>query len=677
MPAPPQTDAVSDAGASAAARPAVAMWLGFALSMSMLADGLYNPRQWVPAAFALVLLAGWASWSSRAMPTTGAARALLASLVLIAVLSAASIGWAWFSPHLAWEEAGRSAMYVAAAYVGMAVVAGRRALAAFSAAFAAATASACLVVLVWVASSGDATTPFAFGALIWPVGYSNALSALASMACFLSLGRVHRAVSFRQRSAAAAWGAGAACCAAIVLLSASQGTVTSMVVGTAVAVYLIPRPARFLMTAACVLVPLLLLELLVGNPEPILQQLPAAVGKAQVSEALVDSAASHARDYAVGALVAVLAAAAAVTLFGRWAPGPPLDRGARAAVGAPNPRRRRIAVGAAVLVVAGTVIGLALPQSRQLAADGLGGCVRRASEADARRAAVDMPQSDNNRCDYWSVAYEAMLDRPVGGWGAGSYEGRYVALRQSAEGPRQAHSLLFEKASELGVAGVALVLVMFGAALASFLRVRRGGDDHRSVAGPACAAVAFWCVYTMFEFFWNLPAVTLPVIVLLGALSVGTELPRPRARGVRRARAIVVASCLVAVLGLAPLAIADVLTARAAGAHEEEASARRAVGDARRAAWIAPLWAEPLRASMVLHLRLGDMPKAAAAAREAVRREPNNWSIRAAAAEVLHVTGDLRGARRELAAARSLNPQLRTELPARESTPARAAPDPA
>ena len=75
-------------------------------------------------------------------------------------------------------------------------------------------------------------------------------------------------------------------------------------------------------------------------------------------------------------------------------------------------------------------------------------------------------------------------------------------------------------AAELGLVGLlAFGTMLAGAGLAGrdALRVRP------EIAAGACAAILAWLLHASIDWDWQLPAVTLPAIVLLGALIVAGE----------------------------------------------------------------------------------------------------------------------------------------------------------
>ena len=213
------------------------------------------------------------------------------------------------------------------------------------------------------------------------------------------------------------------------------------------------------------------------------------------------------------------------------------------------------------------------------------------------------------RTSYWSVAAEEAERNPVLGSGAGTFVDWWLRLRPEPRSTQEAHSLYLETVAELGPLALALLLSTLVFALAAAGRLRRAA---------ALAAVVAYAVGAAVDFHWELPAVTVPAILVGASAAVHADASRVPLR--RR----------YAVPALAALAAAGVLALAGNAALES--------GDAARAVRFAPFSAEAWR------LR-GDY-------RRAVELDPNNWSAWLALAA--HSTGRERAS--ALAEARRLNP---------------------
>ena len=172
-----------------------------------------------------------------------------------------------------------------------------------------------------------------------------------------------------------------------------------------------------------------------------------------------------------------------------------------------------VAIGLAVAVAAGLLIA---------------GFSEKPSAAELARGAqaTRLTTVSSNRYEYWRVGLNAFADHPVQGLGAGGFRVEWLKHRTIDEGVRDVHSLEFEMAAELGLVGLAaFALLVAGAALAS----RRAlALDRAAAAGPVAALLA-WFIHASIDWDWQLPAVTLPAIALLGALVVLSEAQPPRA----------------------------------------------------------------------------------------------------------------------------------------------------
>ena len=93
-------------------------------------------------------------------------------------------------------------------------------------------------------------------------------------------------------------------------------------------------------------------------------------------------------------------------------------------------------------------------------------------------------------------------------------------LRRIDESVQEVHSLELEMAAELGIIG----LLAFGFLLAGVGLAGRDALRARAqlAAGP-CAASVVWLLHASIDWDWQLPAVSLPVIVLAGALIALSE----------------------------------------------------------------------------------------------------------------------------------------------------------
>ena len=136
----------------------------------------------------------------------------------------------------------------------------------------------------------------------------------------------------------------------------------------------------------------------------------------------------------------------------------------------------------------------------------------------------------SNRYAYWRVAARTVLDHPLQGAGAGSFRVEWLRERPFRESVRDAHSLYFETAAELGLVGLLLLAALLAGAL---LAVRRALDADAALAAGPAAALAVWVVHAGVDWDWEMPALTLVAVLLAGMLLARAEAtaapPAPRA----------------------------------------------------------------------------------------------------------------------------------------------------
>ena len=104
---------------------------------------------------------------------------------------------------------------------------------------------------------------------------------------------------------------------------------------------------------------------------------------------------------------------------------------------------------------------------------------------------------------YWNVALADASDHVVLGSGAGSFDDYWLEHRPIPANVRDAHSLYLETVAELGIVGIALLLIALGAPLAAAARAR----ENRLAATAAAAYIAF-LVHAGLDWDWEMPVTT-------------------------------------------------------------------------------------------------------------------------------------------------------------------------
>jgi tetratricopeptide (TPR) repeat protein len=180
---------------------------------------------------------------------------------------------------------------------------------------------------------------------------------------------------------------------------------------------------------------------------------------------------------------------------------------------------------------------------------------------------------------------------------------------------------------------------------------RLGPATAPLVAG-SCASAACWLVQSSYDWFWNYPGLTAPVLFMLGAAAGPAVLARSAGR-VGRARSWSVVLPAIALLAAVPLFFSQRYANRAYG--EWRANPGSAFDDLDRAAQLDPFDPAPLLAKGVIASRLGQSRQAASAFRDAIDRQGESYAAHYLLARTLASTNPA-AARAEADQAVRLNP---------------------
>lgn len=121
---------------------------------------------------------------------------------------------------------------------------------------------------------------------------------------------------------------------------------------------------------------------------------------------------------------------------------------------------------------------------------------------------------DSNRYRYWEQAGKTFTHHPLIGIGSGSFQVDWLKVVQRTDASGDAHSLYLETAAELGVVGVAILLLFLAGVAGSVVRLYR--VNHSAAAGLA-AGLAAWAFHAGLDWDWEMPAVSLPALALAAA----------------------------------------------------------------------------------------------------------------------------------------------------------------
>jgi hypothetical protein len=194
--------------------------------------------------------------------------------------------------------------------------------------------------------------------------------------------------------------------------------------------------------------------------------------------------------------------------------------------------------------------------------------------------------SSSNRWRWWQEAWNAFLDHPSRGTGAGTFGLTDRLERDTSLAVTEPHSAPLQDLSETGLVGVALICAaLVAAAFAIWRRERSGALTALGLAAALCV------VHSLVDIDWDYVAVQGPFFLTVGALVSG---PTRSPRGRRWLRSAVLAvAALAALYSLASPWLADRRVDEAYDALVR-GDVRTARDEARAAHELNPLALDPL-----------------------------------------------------------------------------------
>jgi O-antigen ligase len=241
--------------------------------------------------------------------------------------------------------------------------------------------------------------------------------------------------------------------------------------------------------------------------------------------------------------------------------------------------------------------------------------------------------TSSNRYVWWQEALGAFSDRPIAGWGAGSFPLLHYLYRRYEAPARSAHSLPLQLAAETGLVGATLALAglaLLAAAAVGAVRGDAGGGRDARLA--LLAAFAAWAVHSLYDWDWEIPAVTVPALVAVAvASSAGRAAALSRRRPIALPRPRAAVAIGAAALAAAGMAVSVALPALSEGRRLDALAAAgaggdlgRAASDAEEAADLDPLAVDPrFTVASVARVR-GQVAEELAALIAAARTQPDN-----------------------------------------------------
>jgi O-antigen ligase len=241
--------------------------------------------------------------------------------------------------------------------------------------------------------------------------------------------------------------------------------------------------------------------------------------------------------------------------------------------------------------------------------------------------------NSGNRWVWWEEAAGAWTAKPLGGWGAGSFPVTHKLYRQVELGVAQPHNVPLQFLAETGLIGTLMVMsaiaLLFYAALRRVRAMRPGREREMAVALVA-AAVA-WLAHGIVDWDWDIPGVTLPVLLFLGVV-VARRAPAPLAvvrpdgavgaRAAALGLACVVLGLAIVSAGLPMLADSKASAALAVSNDAGEGELEHAAAQADLAARLDPTAVRALLAAAAIEQGRGRLLNARRYLLQAVRRQP-------------------------------------------------------
>lgn len=240
--------------------------------------------------------------------------------------------------------------------------------------------------------------------------------------------------------------------------------------------------------------------------------------------------------------------------------------------------------------------------------------------------------SGSGRFVLWEVAVEDFVSNPLLGVGTHNYEATYYQERDQQVGyVRQPHSLPLGVLAERGLVGGILFFGFLGTCLLAGLwrRFTVLGAESKARAGALVAAITYWFVHSSAEWFWQIPAVTLPAMVYLAMLiTPGRVRPESEEPGERPAssgwtlRAAGAGVAVLAVLAVAPLYVSNLYLQQSQATDNP----LMALQSTERAQNINPLAQEPVVREAELAEGIGNFPRAEQSYEKSIQLDPEHYA---------------------------------------------------
>lgn len=251
----------------------------------------------------------------------------------------------------------------------------------------------------------------------------------------------------------------------------------------------------------------------------------------------------------------------------------------------------------------------------------------KADETAGQAQSRYLSASGSGRYVLWEVAWKDFVSKPLLGVGTYNYEATYYQLRDRPVGHvRFPHMLPLEVLAERGVIGGALFFGFLGTCLAAGLRKRFTdlNAEGKAQVGAILAGIAYWCVHSSAEWFWQIPAVTMPAMIYLAMLVAPWD-RGAAAENTPSAWPLRVAGCGIAVLmvvTVAPIYLSDRYVEQSLASTEP----RSALANIEKAQSFYPVNPRLAQREAELAAQAGDWPRATQASARAIRLNPEHYA---------------------------------------------------
>lgn len=263
------------------------------------------------------------------------------------------------------------------------------------------------------------------------------------------------------------------------------------------------------------------------------------------------------------------------------------------------------------------------------------------------------------RYQLWASAVQEDLSKPLTGTGSGTFVYWWARKGKIPLAIQDTHSLYLQTFGELGIIGLALLVIFLLAVLTGgTLAILRSGRRRRSQLAAAVAGCLAFCTAAIFDWVWQIPV--LPVAFLLLASTLVTVAHRRHTEhttlGLPVPQRIIFVPAAIAAMVAIAIPLTSTMLIRKSQSDARAGEFPAALSAALTAQNVQPGAATPrLQQALVLESQ-GSLVSAAAAGRAATRREPTNWHTWLVLSRIEAERGLAPAALRAYRKARSLNP---------------------